>query len=42
MFFPPPGEFIGGAEHYQDKILKFVLESDLPSEVILRQANHKR
>ena len=21
-------EFIGGAEHYQDKILKFVLEAD--------------
>ena len=35
-------EFIGGAEHYQDKILKFVLEADLPSEVILRQANHNR
>ncbi|HVN72529.1 MAG TPA: PilZ domain-containing protein [Desulfomonilia bacterium] len=35
-------EFLGGAEHFQDKILKFILEADLPSEVILRQANHTR
>ncbi|MCU0576861.1 MAG: PilZ domain-containing protein [Desulfobacterota bacterium] len=35
-------EFLGGMEHYQDTILKFILESDLPSEVILRQANQKR
>ena len=35
-------EFLGGAEHYQDTILKFILEADLPSEVILKQANHTR
>jgi c-di-GMP-binding flagellar brake protein YcgR len=35
-------EFIGGAQNYQDKILKFILEADLPSEAILKQANHKR
>jgi c-di-GMP-binding flagellar brake protein YcgR len=31
-------EFLGGAEHYQDKILQFVLQEDLPSETILKQA----
>lgn len=35
-------EFTGGMERYQDRILKFILESDLPSEIVLRQANHKR
>jgi c-di-GMP-binding flagellar brake protein YcgR len=35
-------EFLGGAEHYQDRILKFILEADLPSEVILKQANQTR
>lgn len=35
-------EFTGGMEHYQDRILKFILETDLPSEIVLRQANHKR
>jgi c-di-GMP-binding flagellar brake protein YcgR len=35
-------EFLGGSKYYQDKILKFVLEKDLPSETILKQANHTR
>lgn len=35
-------EFLGGTDHYQDNILKFILEADLPSEVILKQANHTR
>ena len=35
-------EFTGGMEHYQDTILNFILESDLPSEIILRRANQTR
>lgn len=35
-------EFLGGAEHYQDSILKFILAADLPSEVILKQASQTR
>lgn len=35
-------EFTGGTEHYQDIILRFILETDLPSEIVLRQANHTR
>jgi c-di-GMP-binding flagellar brake protein YcgR len=31
-------EFLGGAEHYQDKILQFVLQEDLPSEALLNRA----
>lgn len=35
-------EFTGGMELYQDTILKFILEADLPSEIILRQVNQTR
>jgi c-di-GMP-binding flagellar brake protein YcgR len=33
-------EFLGGSGHYQDKILQFILQEDLPSESILKQASH--
>jgi hypothetical protein len=35
-------EFLSGSEYYQDKILQFVLEENLPPESILKQANHTR
>lgn len=35
-------EFLGGMDHYQDAILKYILEADLPSEAILKQANQTR
>ncbi|HPI92457.1 MAG TPA: PilZ domain-containing protein [Deltaproteobacteria bacterium] len=35
-------EFTGGMDLYQDTILKFILEADLPSEIILRQVNQTR
>jgi c-di-GMP-binding flagellar brake protein YcgR len=35
-------EFLTGAESYQDQILKFILEADLPSETILKQAHQTR
>jgi c-di-GMP-binding flagellar brake protein YcgR len=35
-------EFLGGQHNYQDKILQFVLQENLPSERILKQANHTR
>ncbi len=35
-------EFLGGAASYQDQILKFILEADLPSETILKQAHQTR
>lgn len=35
-------EFLSGSECYQDKILQFVLEENLPPESILKQANQTR
>ena len=32
-------EFTGGSERYQDKILKYILEMDLPSENVLTRIN---
>ncbi|MBN1636581.1 MAG: hypothetical protein JW920_08710 [Deltaproteobacteria bacterium] len=32
-------EFTGGSERYQDKILKYILEMDLPSENVLARIN---
>jgi c-di-GMP-binding flagellar brake protein YcgR len=35
-------EFTGGAGGYQDQILSFILESDLPSETVISSAGHSR
>jgi c-di-GMP-binding flagellar brake protein YcgR len=33
-------EFLGGSAHYQDKILQYILQEDLPPEFIIKKTNH--